>query len=242
MIPKIIHYCWFGGSPLPSSALKCIASWKKCFPGYEIKEWNETNYDVNKIPYISEAYKAKKYAFVSDYARFDILYNYGGIYFDTDVKAIAKFDDVLCHGAFFGCETDGMGEDGDISVNPGVGMGAPMGLDIYKEILDYYSGLSFVMKDGSFNTETVVKHTTEILKKHGLKNICGVQQLGDLTIYPKDFFNPLNNNTGKLEITRNTHSIHLYTMTWLPKGARFRSRITRIFHRLFGEDCFSRLK
>mgnify|MGYP001644804644 FL=1 len=105
MIPKIIHYCWFGGHPLPASALKCIESWRKYCPDYEIKEWNESNYDVNKIPYISQAYEVKKYAFVSDYARFDILYQYGGVYFDTDVEVIKPIDEIIEKGAFFGMET-----------------------------------------------------------------------------------------------------------------------------------------
>src|SRR5215510_15199585 len=105
MIPKIIHYCWFGGNPLSELALKCIASWKKYFPNYEIKEWNESNYDVHKIPYTSEAYNAKKYAFVSDYARFDILYQYGGIYFDVDVEVIKQFGDILNDTGFMGMET-----------------------------------------------------------------------------------------------------------------------------------------
>lgn len=107
MIPKKIHYCWFGRKPLPESAKKCIASWKKFFHDYEIIEWNEDNYDVNKIPYIQQAYEAKKYAFVSDYARFDVLYQYGGVYFDTDVEVIRPFEDILEKGAFMGCETDG---------------------------------------------------------------------------------------------------------------------------------------
>ena len=95
MIPKIIHYCWFGRNPLPQSAIKCINSWKKFFPDYEIKEWNEQNFDVNIIPYTSEAYQAKKYAFVSDYARMWVLYNYGGIYFDTDVEVIKPMKDIV---------------------------------------------------------------------------------------------------------------------------------------------------
>ena len=106
MIPKIIHYCWFGRGPLPELAQKCIASWKKYLPDYEIKEWNEDNFDVNIIPYTAEAYKAKKYAFVSDYARFWILYRYGGIYFDTDVEVIRPMDDIIERGNFMGFETD----------------------------------------------------------------------------------------------------------------------------------------
>ncbi len=92
-IPKIIHYCWFGGKPLPKMANKCIASLKKYLPDYEIKQWDESNFDVNIIPYTQQAYEAKKYAFVSDYARFWILYNYGGLYFDTDVKVIKSMED-----------------------------------------------------------------------------------------------------------------------------------------------------
>ena len=104
MIPKIIHYCWFGGNPLPELAMKCIESWRTYFPDYEIKEWNEDNFDVNIIPYTKEAYENKKYAFVSDYARFWILYNHGGIYFDTDVEVIKKMDDIIEKGSFMGCE------------------------------------------------------------------------------------------------------------------------------------------
>lgn len=104
MIPKIIHYCWFGRNPLPLLAVKCIESWKRYFPDYEIREWNEDNFNVNMIPYTREAYEAKKYAFVSDYARFYILYYYGGLYFDTDVEVIKPMNDIIERGAFMGCE------------------------------------------------------------------------------------------------------------------------------------------
>ncbi len=106
MIPKVIHYCWFGGNPLPESAQKCIASWRKFLPDYEIKEWNESNFDVNAIPYTAQAYAAKKYAFVSDYARFSILYDNGGLYFDTDVEVIRPMDDIIENGPFMGFEID----------------------------------------------------------------------------------------------------------------------------------------
>ena len=123
MTPQIIHYCWFGRNPLPDLALKCIASWRKYLPDYEIKEWNEDNFDVNIIPYTAEAYKAKKYAFVSDYARFYILYKYGGLYFDTDVEVIRPISDILNNGAFMGCECDGMSKSSPITVAPGLGLG-----------------------------------------------------------------------------------------------------------------------
>ena len=124
MIPKVIHYCWFGRNPLPKSALKCIDSWRKFFPDYEIKEWNEDNFDVNIIKYTQDAYNAKKYAFVSDYARIWILYNYGGVYFDTDVEVISPMTDIIEKGPFMGFEINNSTEN-KIAVNPGLGIGSP---------------------------------------------------------------------------------------------------------------------
>lgn len=246
MIPKKIHYCWFGRNPLPKSAKRCIASWKKYFPDYEIVEWNEDNYDVFKIEYTKQAYEAKKYAFVSDYARFDILYHEGGVYFDTDVEVIKSFEDILINGAFMGCEIDGANDTKDDKrypcVNPGLGIAVAPGLGIYKEILDFYATELFLREDGAINTETVVTKTTKILREHGLQDIQGVQSIAGITIYPKEYFNPLNNNTGELDKTEKTHSIHWYSMTWLLPIQKLRSTITRPFHRLFGVDCFAFLK
>ena len=121
MIPKVIHYCWFGHHPLSPLAKKCMKSWKRYFPDYEIKEWNERNFDVNIIPYVKEAYEAKRYAFVSDYARFWILYRYGGIYFDTDVEVIRPMTDIIERGAFMGCETVA-NKNIPLYVNPGLGL------------------------------------------------------------------------------------------------------------------------
>ena len=250
MIPRVIHYCWFGRKPLPKSAKKCIASWKKYFPGYEIKEWNEDNYDVNINLYTRQAYEMKKYAFVSDFARFDILYREGGIYFDTDVEVIKNFDDILKNGAFMGCEIDG--DDNQkfgnhvnpglgIAVAPGLGIAVAPGLGIYKEIIDFYQTQSFVDECGEINTETVVTKTTNVLKKYGLRNTKEIQKIEGITIYPKEYFNPLNNNTGKLDITENTHSIHWYSMTWLSTKDKIRNRLTRPFHRLFGNDFFYKI-
>jgi hypothetical protein len=251
MIPKKIHYCWFGRNPLPNSAKKCITSWKKFFPDYEIIEWNEDNYDVTKIPYIKQAYEAKKYAFVSDYARFDIIYHEGGVYFDTDVEVIRSFDDILARGAFMGCEIDGSvsketerihaSSSTAGCVNPGLGIAAAPGLRLYKEILDYYSTQSFFNPDGTMNGETVVTKTTRILQEHGLKDVKGIQKVEEITIYSKEYFNPLNNNTGALDKTENTHSIHWYSMTWLSPMERLKTKITRPLHRVFGEDVLRRL-
>jgi hypothetical protein len=210
MIPKVIHYCWFGGNPLPELGQKCIASWKKYFPDYKIKEWNESNYNVRKIAYSDEAYTEKKYAFVSDYARFDILYSYGGIYFDTDVEVIKPFDDILRNGGFAGLESIG-------KVVAGLGIGCNAGLGIILQILEYYATLHFINADGSHNLHTIVEYVTTILKKNGLKEEDAVQYLDGLTIYPIEYFCPMDFNTGKINITEKTHSIHHYDGSWLSK-------------------------
>ena len=136
MIPKIIHYCWFGRNPLPTSAKKCIASWKKFLPDYEIKEWNEDNFDVNAIPYTQQAYEAKKYAFVSDYARFWVLYHYGGLYFDTDVEIVANMGEIIARGPFMGIE-QGASLEGKPMVAPGLGLGVEAGHPLYERMLQH---------------------------------------------------------------------------------------------------------
>lgn len=222
MIPKIIHYCWFGGNPLPPLALKCIESWRKFLPDYEIKEWNESNFDVNSISYTREAYEAGKYAFVSDYARFYILYHHGGLYFDTDVEVIRPLDDIVECGAFMGCENEvkpgaialASGPGLGLGCNPGLGLGCNPGLGLYAEILDIYSRLHFKRADGGLNLQTVVKYTTELLVSKGLKNVNGIQQVAGIRIYPKEYFCPMDYQTNKLEITEKTRSIHHFAASW----------------------------
>ena len=148
MIPKIIHYCWFGRNELPKSALRCIDSWRKHFPDYEIKEWNEDNFDVDMMPFTREAYSRKKYAFVSDVARFWILYHHGGLYFDTDVEVIHPMDDIVEHGAFMGIEVEcGNGNIFPL-INPGLGLGAEPGMEFYRRVLEHYSSCHFLDADG----------------------------------------------------------------------------------------------
>lgn len=236
MIPKVIHYCWFGDTPLPKSALKCIVSWKRFFPDYEIKEWNESNFDVNLIPFTQEAYSAKKYAFVSDVARFWILHREGGIYFDTDVEVIRSFDDVISNGAFMGFETVEGG------VNPGLGLGCESGNPLFKAVLDYYNYLHFVDENGKQNPGTVVVHTTHVLLDYGLKLEEKIQRLNDVvTIYPSDWFNPFDDLRGILNKTKNTHSIHWYSKSWIDKPMWY-FQITRVLHRLFGISFLIHIK
>lgn len=239
MIPKVIHYCWFGGKPLPKSAIKCIESWKNFFPDYEIKEWNESNYDVGKNPYLSMTYEAKKYAFVSDYARFDILYNFGGIYFDTDVEVIKSFEDILENGSFMGCEEES-GET--FAINPGLGIASEKGLPLYRSVLDFYDSLGEKDREKIVSRGFVVPKTTEILVAKGLKQKREIQCVDGITIYPKEYFNPLDSATGKLSLTEQTRSIHWYTASWLSPTKRLRSKILKPIHRLLGRDFFHRKK
>ena len=243
MIPKIIHYCWFGHNPLPPLALKCIASWKKYLPDYEIKEWNEDNFDVNIIPYTREAYGAGKYAFVSDYARFWILYKYGGIYFDTDVEVIRPIDDIIAAGGFMGYETDPQPASVDVclpggsdvsasseqvNINPGLGLGVAPGLGLVKKVLEYYEGSHFVNESIMRNQITVVYITTHILLGNGLKAEPGIQQLEGINIYPSEYFCPINVTTGRLHITPNTRTIHHYSGSWVNHKSSLKEFLKRI--------------
>lgn len=232
MIPKIIHYCWFGHNPLPESAVKCINSWQKYFPDYEIKEWNESSFDISSIPYTKQAYEAKKYAFVSDYARFWILYHYGGIYFDTDVEVIKPMDDIVARGPFMGIEVAAKADECP-AVAPGLGLGVNPGHALYNDILEFYSSLRFKNEDGSLNQTTVVSYTTQILKEKGLSSNNEIQEVSGLWIYPVDFFNPLDSLTGRLHITENTRSIHWYMNSW-SDSSPFRRWISHLSHKIFG--------
>jgi mannosyltransferase OCH1-like enzyme len=218
MIPKVIHYCWFGHNPLPPLAEKCITSWKRYLPDYEIKEWNEENFDVNIVPYTAEAYEAKKYAFVSDFARFWILYHYGGLYFDTDVEIIRPLDDIIAQGPFMGCEHDANQNGTSIMVAPGLGLGCHAGMNLYSTLLSFYSNIHFKNPDGSNNIKNIVQYTTELLFKEGLKNVGGIQSLHGVTIYPCEYFCPINNVTKKMKITGNTRTIHHYSGSWRDKS------------------------
>ena len=232
MIPRVIHYCWFGRNRLPKSAVKCINSWRKFFPDYEIKEWNEDNFDVNSIPYTSEAYQARKYAFVSDYARFWILYHYGGVYFDTDVEVIKPMDDIIEHGPFMGIEVECGFQKSYPMIAPGLGMAVEAGHILYKKMMDYYLDLHFWREGRMLNHETMVPRTTRFLVEMGLQPHNDFQQVAGIYIYPIDYFNPLESLTGRLNKTDRTRSIHWYMASWQDYSP-FRRWLSRVYHRFF---------
>ena len=227
MIPKIIHYCWFGKGEMPSLALKCIESWKKYMPEYEIKEWNEDNYDVRKIPYTAQAYDAKKYAFVSDYARFDILYEHGGLYFDTDVEIIKSLTPLIEQGAFAGVEWFG-------ELNAGLGLACPPKMEIDKEVLDSYENEGFIGLDGKMNLKTVVERVSDRFEQYGFKTQNKTQEIKGVKIYPAEYFCPMSQETGIITITENTYSIHHYASSWMPKHIRAASKAKKRLSRLLG--------
>lgn len=237
MIPKVIHYCWFGRKPLPELAQKCIASWRKYLPDYEIKEWNEDNFDVNIIHYTAEAYKAGKYAFVSDYARLWVLYKYGGLYFDTDVEIIKSIDDIILRGPFMGCENEVEASNSCIGVNPGLGLGAYPGLILYKELLDEYCNMDFNIAGVSDKQITIVQITTQKLIKEGLQNISELQYIAGIYIYPKEFFCPINFVSNKCIITSNTRTIHHYAGTWIGKKQKIYFWVARHISPSFAVKC-----
>lgn len=229
-IPKVIHYCWFGGNSLPELAKKCIASWRKYLPDYEIKEWNESNFDVYQAPYIAEAYKLKKYAHVSDYARFWILYNYGGIYFDTDVEVIRPIDDILERGSYVGleCQEGTVYDNPNGNVNPGLGVAVCKEHPYFRRMLDYYNNHHFVRWNGK-NTGNVTLQFTQFLDFNHQKQLeGGIVLVNSLFIYPIEYFCPLNYYTGEISITENTRTIHHYMASWVKKQNYFQGILQRI--------------
>ncbi len=232
---KIIHYCWFGKNPKSATIEKCITSWKKFFPDWEIIEWNETNFDVNHNIYVQQAYEAKKWAFVSDYCRFWALEQYGGLYFDTDVEVIRPFDEILGDEAFAGFETDKF-------VAPGLVLYAKEpNQRVIVETRQWYDGAKFLDDNGERIKLNVCGIFSNVLSKYGFLENGKKQTCGGVTLYPKDYFCPFDDATGVLTKTENTYSIHWYDKSWMSKRKILRNKFTRILHRLFGTDIKQKL-
>lgn len=206
MIPKIIHYCWFGGNPLPELLVTYIESWKKYCPDYIIKEWNENNFDLSCNAYVKEAYEAKKWAFITDYVRLYAMVTEGGIYMDTDVEVIKSLDGFLHHQAFSGFEDEK-------NIPTGI-MACEKGFPLFEELLHDYDNRHFKLADGSYDITTNVVTITDACKKHGFLLNNRMQTVDGFAIYPKDWFCPKDFNTGRINLTDNTHTIHHFSGTW----------------------------
>ena len=233
MIPRKIHYFWIGGNPKPESVLKCIESWKKYCPNYEIIEWNESNYDFTKNLYMRQAYERKKWGFAPDYGRLDVIYLYGGLYFDTDVELIRSPEELLKNRAFFGF--DRATDTSQNTVACGLGFGAEQQHPILKNMMDVYSNVSFVKEDGSLNLLPSPYYTTRCLQEYGLKNENRDQLLQDVMIYASDVLCPKSYGATELHLTERTVSIHHFDATWLDEDLKRKHDRTIRINSLLGD-------
>ena len=231
MIPKILHYCWFGGKPKPRLVRKCIASWEKHCPDWQIIEWNEENFDVTQNGYTRMCMTQGKYAFLSDYARLRVVEQFGGVYLDTDVQLLKPLEDLMAEEAFFAFETPRY-------VATGLGFGSEAHGRAVTAMLRFYDPLL----DGEAGTRMCPALNTAALTELGLIPDGGRQTVAGALILPVDWFNPMESATGRIRMTGNTRAIHHYAASWLGFPRRLRLTLTRPMHRIFGEDCFRWLK
>ena len=220
MIPKKIHYCWVGGNPLSEKDLKCIESWRRVCPDWEIVRWDETNYDFHRNAYTGQAYDAGKWGFATDYARLDIVLNEGGVYLDTDVELFKPLDSLLGYSGFMGWSQDGF-------VSSGLGFGAEPGNRTLRLLAEIYDSLSFVNDDGSLNLTATPHYVTDALTPLGFESCGEVQVIDGFALLPADYLDPLDPNTGVLEKTENTLSAHLYFASWLSERDRYQRELRR---------------
>ncbi len=205
-IPKIIHYCWLSGEPFPEDIQKCIDSWKKYMPDYQFKLWDKQAFDCDSLPYTKQALEKKKYAFVSDYIRLYALYTEGGIYLDSDIEVFKSFDELLDNKAFTGMES-------------GRRIGAWLfasekGNPLFKKLLEYYETRNFLNEKGEMDLTLNEVPTTKIFIEEGLQAENKLQYLENITVYPEEYFCPLNPWTGETKITENTYAMHLFKGAW----------------------------
>lgn len=234
-IPKIIHYCWFGKGEKPEIVKRCINSWEKVLLGYEIKEWNEENFDIKSNAYVRQAYEAKKFAFVSDYVRVYALYNYGGIYLDTDVEVFKTFDDLLDNDSFWGYE-----QDNYIATST---IGSKKGNELIKLFLDSYKDKTFIKEDGSFDDLTNVAIITKILEEYGLNKNGLYQELkGIATFYPQTYFSPYDYINCRKLITENSYCMHHFYKSWLPMSVRVKGYFKLLLSKLIGGENIYKIR
>jgi len=234
-IPKIIHYCWFGGNEKPKKVNKCIESWKKFMPEFEIIEWNESNFDINALQYTKQAYEMKKYAFVSDVARLNALNTYGGIYFDTDVEVFKNFTPLLNEKCILGFE-----EEEYIATSM---MAAEPNNTLINRFLKIYDNIPFLDEEGNIIEGTNVSKLTDLLVEKGLKRENIYQKLDDnISIYPKEYFSPYVYPYGIYQITDNSYCVHHFFVSWQSKTVLLRRYLKMVIAKLIGLDNTKKIR
>jgi len=234
-IPRVIHYCWFGGKEKPDIVKRCIQSWELHLQGYEIFEWNEDSFDIKSNTYIRQAYEAGKFAFVSDYVRVHALYHYGGIYMDTDVEVFKSFDDLLHHASFWGFE-----QENYIATST---IGAAKGNKLIQRFLESYESKSFVREDGTFDDLTNVAIVTRMLVELGLQQNGQYQELEGIGVfYPQTYFSPYDYINCRKFMTEHTYAMHHFHKSWLSPKARLKSKVKTIAAQWIGGDNIARLR
>lgn len=232
MIPKTIHYCWFGGKPLPRTARKCLASWRKMCPDYKIKRWDESNFDVWQHPFVASAYDAGAWAFVSDWVRLKVLYDNGGVYLDTDVKLLKPLDELLENQCYIGVQQSGR------LCNTGLGFGAAKASPVVKEMLAKYDGLVF---EWGKSKELACPHLNdEVVREHGYsgEGFGKVERFDGLTVYPSRYLDPIAPGESQNLMCGETISVSLYANSWGKRGERLRRSMINVI----GTDRVSALK
>lgn len=220
MIPKVIHYCWFGNNKKSKEILDYIETWRTICPEYEIVEWNESNFDIHSNKYVEQAYAARKWAFVSDYVRLYAIYNNGGTYMDTDVEVVKSFNPLLEHEGFTGFE---------IARHPLTGtMACVKGNSFIKEVLDSYDNREFIKIDGTFDFTTNIIPFREMCLEHGFEMNNTLQIVDGFAIYPNDYFCGYDFRKKQVMKTDNTYTIHHFAGSWIPKSQKLKRRIRKI--------------
>ncbi|MBQ7542239.1 MAG: glycosyl transferase [Clostridia bacterium] len=234
MIPKRIHYCWFGRGEKPKLVQKCIESWQKHLPDYTIIEWNEDNFDVGQNTFVRQAYAHRNFAFVSDYARAKALYNEGGIYLDTDVEVLGSFDPFLHHAFFAGFEEKDF-------VGTCV-MGAEKGCALLEDYMAHYDSVAYEQPDGTFYSDTNVVLLTRMLEEKGFVRNNSFQEKDGIAVYPREWFSPYDYINSISYITEDSRAIHHFAQLWLPKRVRMKTMLKRTLARLIGGERIRKLR
>lgn len=235
-IPKVIYYCWFGKGSMPSLAEKCIESWKKYCPQYKIVCINEDNFDITQNKYAKQAYEAGKWAFVSDYARLKVLYEQGGVYFDTDVELIKPIDKLIEENGYMGFDDNGV-------VSTGLGFACEKGNEVVGALLADYDDIPFILPDGSYDLTPCPDRNTKVLLNLGMDINNKNQIFMGIRMLPEDFLCPMKYYTGKKKITKNTYSIHHFSASWISATAKrtiFVKRIVgvKLYNKLYGKFLY----